>query len=321
MIMKISIPKAMELLKRGEVVALPTETVYGLAGRADMHLAIDKIYRAKNRPKDNPLIVHFANIEQILNEVDEVPDYLLKLVDNLSPGPVTYILKLKHNSKLRYVTMGRDSIACRIPDDKIFLGMIKLIGAPLAAPSANTSGRPSPTNVDMIIADLGNKISGVVDGGDSRIGIESTILDCRKQNSINILRSGLIGKNEIKEILPFTRINDSEATSEITPGNRYRHYSPNTPIKSITNLNFVPQKSYIIACSEDIARNNTITSYNWIDLGSQFNSTQLAKNLYSKLYSIDQLEVNHVYWLDFIIMDTSSITKGLTNRINKILEQ
>jgi L-threonylcarbamoyladenylate synthase len=317
--MKISIPKAMELLRKGEIVALPTETVYGLAGRADMHLAIDKIYQAKSRPKDNPLIVHFSSLEEILSEVDEVPDYFVNLVNHFSPGPITYILKLKHNSKLSYVTLGRDSIACRIPDDKIFLGMIKLLGAPLAAPSANTSGRPSPTNVQMIIEDLGNKISGVVDGGNSRIGIESTILDCRKQNSINILRSGLIGKLELREVLPFTRIIESESSLETVPGNKYRHYSPKTKIKVINSLNFVPPNSHIIACSEDITRNTPITNYNFISLGSQFNSTQIAKNLYSTLYSIAQIGADMVYWYDFVIMDTSSITKGLANRIDKVI--
>ncbi len=323
--MKLTIPNAMELLKSGQIVALPTETVYGLAGRADMMQAIDKIYLAKNRPRDNPLIVHFASVKDILKEVEDIPPYFHCLVENLSPGPVTYILKLKSNSKLKYATMGRDSIACRIPDNKIFLGLVQLVRSPLAAPSANTSGRPSPTNSEMVIEDLGSKISGVVDGGDSRIGIESTILDCRDHYLIKILRAGNIGSPEINSILPYINIITPDSSTETVPGNKYKHYSPSTKIELINIIDFntglknVPQNSYIICCNEDEEYYLPTTSYNWLSIGSRFNSVQIAKNIYSTLHMIDKLGLDKIYWLNFEIVDNNSLASGVKNRINRIL--
>ncbi len=190
------ITEAATLLQAGEVVAFPTETVYGLGADATNSDAVAKIFQAKGRPADNPLIVHVAEKAQINKYVTEIPQIAEKLIDAFMPGPLTVILK--SNQKIAsLVTAGLDTIAIRIPDHTVARALIEASGRPLAAPSANTSGKPSPTQAIHVFQDLNQKIAGIVDGGEAGVGVESTVVDCTGELPL-ILRPGGVTKEEME---------------------------------------------------------------------------------------------------------------------------
>ncbi|MGL4758988.1 MAG: L-threonylcarbamoyladenylate synthase [Patescibacteria group bacterium] len=313
--MIITTKKAIENLLNHGVVALPTETVYGLAARADSVKGIKKIYEVKNRPSDNPLIIHCNNFEMMNKFVLDGSSYLEELVQSFSPGPISYLCKVTPNSQLIPAIGEVDTVVLRIPDNKIFLDIIDELSLPLAAPSANISTRPSGTSANDVENALGSMIDGVVDGGECSIGIESTILDCRSEGYITILRPGSIGKNELEAALPNLLVKENGETLNVVPGSKYKHYCPKTTIVRIKNLSDIPKGSVVITATEMI--NNK--RFNWIELGSKFNPNSIAKNLYHKLNSIDKLSIDQVYWLDFDFEVEDSITKGIKNRMNKIL--
>lgn len=319
--MIISITTAIKQLKRDKIVALPSETVYGLAGNAKSRKVVMSIFKAKNRPADNPLIVHFKDKTSMLAEVAYVPHYLDQLINSFSPGPVTYILKLKPDSKLKASTLGKESIACRIPSNKDFLSILNSIDFPICAPSANTSGKPSGTNALMVANDLGDKIAGVVDGGPSDIGLESTIIDCREPNSITILRSGVIGKEEIRKVFQSLHIIENSKSKDVVPGNKYRHYSPNTPIYEINSTENLKKSDSIICCLEEYFPLKRSGFSELIIIGSRFNSNHIARKLYDKINSIDSLKTSKVYWKSFEYQGKTSVKESLANRLKKILKQ
>ncbi len=225
-----SIKCAGEILRKGGIVAFPTETVYGLGANALDEEAIKKIYKAKGRPSDNPLIVHISNKEDIEFITDDVPEICKKLMENFWPGPLTLLFK-KNNTLPNIVTGGLSSVAVRIPENDVALELIRESGVPVAAPSANLSGKPSPTKAEHVIEDLMGRIDAILIGDDCPVGIESTVLDTLSDPPI-LLRPGGISKERIEDVIGLIISGQNEEKSDIpkAPGMKYTHYAPKAPV-------------------------------------------------------------------------------------------
>ncbi|RDU37956.1 threonylcarbamoyl-AMP synthase [Neobacillus piezotolerans] len=223
---------AAQLLSENQVVAFPTETVYGLGGNAESDEAVAKIFMAKGRPSDNPLIIHIAEKSQMASFVAEVPGIAEKLMDSFWPGPLTLILKKKEGALSEKATAGLETIGVRMPDHPVALAILKECGLPIAAPSANSSGKPSPTTAAHVAEDLSGKIAGIVDGGPTGVGVESTVLDC---TSIvpTILRPGGITRERLEAVIGRVEVDPALVGGESkpkAPGMKYRHYAPEAPL-------------------------------------------------------------------------------------------
>ena len=238
--------EAAEQLKLNEVVGFPTETVYGLGGNALSSEAVSKIFAAKGRPSDNPLIVHVSDMEMAKSLVKDgsIPDLAVKLMDKFWPGPLTIVLP-SSGAVSELVSAGQSTVGLRMPNHPVALDLIRLCGLPLAAPSANTSGRPSPTSAQHVMTDLSGKISGVVDGGATcGVGLESTVVACESDGTVTILRPGGVTREELAAVVgeDIVRMDpgaagDHEHKSEEentaaprAPGMKYRHYAPDAPM-------------------------------------------------------------------------------------------
>lgn len=208
-----------------DIVAFPTETVYGLGANAFESNAVKKIFIAKDRPSDNPLIVHIAEMGQLPSVVASMPRYADKLMEEFFPGPLTLVLpKNKKISSL--VTAGLSTVGVRIPKHSIAQKFLKECGVPIAAPSANRSGTPSPTTWQAVKKDLNGRISCILKGNPSRIGVESTVVDCTGSSPV-ILRAGGVTLEDLREIIPSTRLVKQRMHDHLrSPGIKYRHYSP-----------------------------------------------------------------------------------------------
>ena len=193
------IKAAAELLRQGEVVSFPTETVYGLGADATNDQAVKKIYEAKGRPADNPLIIHVADLDQIAEYAVEVSEKAETVMQHFWPGPCTIVLK-KKGPLAPTVTAGLSTVGIRMPSHPIALELIRACGKPLAAPSANSSGKPSPTAAEHVYRDLNGKISGIIDGGETGVGLESTVLDLSNPDKPAILRPGGISQAELEAV-------------------------------------------------------------------------------------------------------------------------
>lgn len=218
---------AAKILQLGQVVAFPTETVYGLGANAFSDEAVQLIFQAKGRPSDNPLIVHIANNKQLDELVEEIPDGAKKLMEAFWPGPLTIILKSKKQVS-KFVTAGLSTVGVRMPDHPVALALIEASGLPIAAPSANTSGKPSPTSAKHVFEDLNGRIAGIVDGGSTGVGLESTVIDC-SQDVFTILRPGSITPEMIKKVVSNVEIDPAtvkETEAPKSPGMKYKHYAP-----------------------------------------------------------------------------------------------
>jgi len=218
---------AANLLAKGELVAFPTETVYGLGGNALMEDTVKRIYAAKGRPSDNPLIVHIAEKEDVYPLVKEVTPAAQKILENLWPGPVTFILE-KSDLVPDAVTAGGKTVAVRMPEHEIARELIRRSGVPVAAPSANLSGRPSPTKASHVAEDLGEKIACIVDGGSCRVGLESTVIDLTSEPP-RILRPGGVTQEMLSALLGEVEgyaPKDEDENAPKSPGMKYKHYAP-----------------------------------------------------------------------------------------------
>lgn len=223
---------AAQLLRENEVVALPTETVYGLGGNAESDAAVEKIFSAKGRPSDNPLIVHIAEREQLHRFVAEIPAKAEQLMEAFWPGPLTIIFKKKAGVLSEKATAGLDSVGVRMPDHPVALALLKRCGLPIAAPSANSSGKPSPTRAEHVIEDLHGKIAGVLDGGATGVGVESTVIDCTSSVPV-IFRPGGVTKEQLEAVIGEVRMDPAlseETAKPKAPGMKYTHYAPNAPL-------------------------------------------------------------------------------------------
>lgn len=230
--------EAAHLLKEGNVVGIPTETVYGLAADARNPEAVRQIFAAKGRPADNPLIVHIAKLEELEGVAVSVPKLALKLAEKFWPGPLTMILP-KHPSIPVITSGGLDTVGVRMPSHPVARKLIELSGVPIAAPSANISGYPSPTTAQHVMRDMHGKIAAVVDGGDCRVGVESTVIALEGEDSVRILRPGYVTKEMLETVVPHVTLDKAilhqlqEGQIVRSPGMKYQHYSPHANVTLI----------------------------------------------------------------------------------------
>jgi len=299
-----SIEKATDLILKGEVVAIPTETVYGLAADALNRDAVKKIFKAKGRPSDNPLIVHIADFEEIYNFTQNLPKEVEVLAKKFWPGPLTIIVK-KNNIIPDIVTAGLDSVAIRMPDLNITRDLIKLLNRPLAAPSANLSGRPSPTSYKHVLNDLDGKIPAILMGPDCTVGVESTVIDLTSE-PVCLLRPGKITAEEISNVINKKVYVDKSVDHLISdlkdvksPGVKYKHYSPKTRVILVkTDKNkfakFINSKPECVAMAfnEDA---EFIKNPNFISYGSENSQTQQLSRLFDALRKIDSYNKKLAY--------------------------
>ncbi len=243
-----------EIIKRGGLVAFPTETVYGLGGDALNEDSSGKIYAAKGRPSDNPLIVHICEIGALEKIAVDIPEEAYILAENFWPGPLTMILKSSGRVPLK-TTGGLDTVAVRMPSDKVALEFIKASGGFIAAPSANISGKPSPTSARYVMEDMDGRIDAVIDGGDNAIGLESTIIDLT-ESSMQVLRPGFITNEKLGRALGRdietdpALLDPSCKDRPKAPGMRYRHYAPKGQVHPVKGN---PDKVFAHICEELIA--------------------------------------------------------------------
>ena len=272
-----NIKKAQKLLNKNECVAIPTETVYGLAGNAYSDKACKKIYKIKKRPKNNPLIVHYLN-NQILKKDCSFNNDFLKLYKVFCPGPITLILDLKKNSKIsKIVTNKKNTLAVRFPKHRVARNLLKKLDFPLAAPSANPSSKVSAVSSDDVRDDFGNKVKYVLEGGKSSVGLESTIIDIR--NKPKILRLGGLEISAIERTLKKKVTISNNPLKVSSPGQFNLHYSPGIPIRlNAKKIN----KNEAYLSLEKMRQNKT----NFYFLSNNGNLREAAKNLYSTLRKI-----------------------------------
>lgn len=221
------INEAADIIRCGGLVAFPTETVYGLGANGLNEEAVKKIYIAKGRPQDNPLILHVSSKEEVNALVEEIPQVAKQCMNMFWPGPLTIILE-KSNLVPDIITGGLNSVAIRMPNNEIALQLIKKAGTPIAAPSANTSGSPSPTIANHVIEDLNGKVDMIIDGGSTEVGLESTILDLSGEIP-TILRPGGVTIEQLRLVIPNVIMDVSEVSEDKipkSPGQKYRHYAP-----------------------------------------------------------------------------------------------
>lgn len=231
-----AIREAAALLAAKEVVAFPTETVYGLGGDGYSDEAIAKIYQAKGRPADNPLILHFFAPEQIAEVATQIPPMAVRLLSAFTPGPLTLILPSNGRAS-KLATAGGETVAVRIPSHPVARALLQAVGRPLAAPSANRSGRPSPTKASHVFDDLNGRIAGLIDGGETGIGLESTVLDITVSPP-QILRPGGVTQEALREVIGEV-ICDPGLTAKDkapkAPGMKYTHYAPKAPFYMVSD--------------------------------------------------------------------------------------
>ncbi|MEG0259901.1 MAG: L-threonylcarbamoyladenylate synthase [Lysinibacillus sp.] len=225
--------QAVDMLNAGELVAFPTETVYGLGAVATNDVAVKKIFEAKGRPSDNPLIVHIGDMEEVHQYIAEIPEFAKKCMALFWPGPLTLVMHAKPNVLAKSVTAGLTTVGIRMPDHPVALNLLQQLKQPLAAPSANRSGKPSPTEAIHVEDDLQGRIPYILDGGATGIGFESTVLDVTHNPPV-ILRPGGVTKEMLEQAIgPVLQPSNTEQSMESTPkapGMKYTHYAPNAPV-------------------------------------------------------------------------------------------
>jgi L-threonylcarbamoyladenylate synthase len=272
-----NIKKAKKYLNKNYCIGIPTETVYGLAANAYMDSAVKKIFKLKKRPKNNPLIVHYHNIDSLERDC-LINDNFTKLYKKFSPGPITYILKLKKDSKIsKYVTNNQKSLAVRFPKHSLFKNLLKQLDYPLAAPSANITTKVSAVKVSDVKEEFGNKIKYVLNGGTCTVGIESTIINLTGKPTI--LRLGGLDISKIQETLGFKLKIAINPKKKIASGQSRLHYSPGIPLR-MNIINPKNNEAFIII------KKRKIKLKNYFYLTTRNNLNEAAKNLYSCLRKI-----------------------------------
>jgi L-threonylcarbamoyladenylate synthase len=319
----MEIQAAAEQLKSGEVVAFPTETVYGLGGNAFSDEAIERIFQAKGRPSDNPLIVHIADKSQLSEYVTSVPADAEKLMEAFWPGPLTIVLE--HSGKLSgRVTAGLTTVGVRMPDHPVALSVIKASGLPLAAPSANTSGRPSPTSAGHVFEDLKGKISMIIDGGPTGVGVESTVVECTGGKTI-ILRPGGITKEALAQVVDKVETDPAlteKNTAPRSPGMKYTHYAPSAPLVLVDgDVEFFNNqiqeaeaqgKKIGILITEELQ--HRVKAHEQVILGSGNDLSTVARSLYDSLRTFDKKNVDIIF---SVVFPETEIGSAIMNRLRK----
>ena len=321
------IKKAAALLRQGGLVAFPTETVYGLGASAYSGEGVEKIFRAKGRPPDNPLIVHLDRLDTLQDLAVDIPSHAWLLAARFWPGPLTLVLKKSPRVPLE-VTAGLETVALRMPLHPVALALIREAGFPLAAPSANLSGRPSPTRVEHVVEDLAGKVKIILDGGPCLVGLESTVLDITGEKPL-LLRPGAVTLEELQEVLgeveipPDLSYKDRAAPS---PGLKYRHYAPRAPMFLVEGSRDQMAEKMKEICRERRERgekvgllvsreNRDLFEGEVVEvLGPRNHPAEMAARLFYALRRLDSLGV------DFILAETfeeKGIGLALMNRLRK----
>ncbi|WP_347862187.1 L-threonylcarbamoyladenylate synthase [Salimicrobium sp. PL1-032A] len=319
--------EAAEALTSGEAVAFPTETVYGLGADATKEEAVQKIFDAKGRPADNPLIVHIGDREELATVAADWTKTAEKCMDAFWPGPLTIIVPSNKNAA-KNVTAGLETIGVRMPDHPAALELLREVKLPIAAPSANSSGKPSPTSAEHVYQDLNGKISGIVDGGRTGVGVESTVVDCTSEVPV-ILRPGGVTKEQLEEVFEEVRVDPALSDEEEkpkSPGMKYRHYAPEVPLllvdgddeRFIAVLKAYQRKGDrvgVIASRELAAQ----LDHSRVEVcGSRLDMTEVAVELYEALRSYKQSDV------DVILAESFEETKvgvAVMNRLKKAADR
>lgn len=324
------IKQAAEDIKAGKLVAFPTETVYGLGADGLNKEAVEKIYKAKGRPSDNPIILHVDSIAMLERLVKEVSIEAHTLIDKFWPGPLTIVLK-KSDIVPPIITAGLDSVAVRMPSHPVALALIKESNTPIAAPSANTSGRPSPTRVEHVIEDMGGKITCILDGGETGVGLESTVIDLTDIIPV-ILRPGGITIEQIRDELSNVEIdpalfgNEDKSLVPKSPGQKYRHYAPKAEMIVYIGQRENRVKEMLSKAKEEkiLGKNVGILlfeenkeqfkNFTTIVMGSEKDKQRIAHGLFDALRKLDELDV------DIILcegIDEDNIGMAIMNRLEK----
>lgn len=301
----LELKKASKLLNDGELVAIPTETVYGLGASALNKDACLNIFNAKGRPSDNPLIVHIAR-PQDAEKIAYTNELYYKLAKRFMPGPLTVIMPKREIIPYE-VTAGLDTVAIRCPEHKVANKLIEIAGIPIAAPSANTSGKPSPTTAQHVYDDMNGKIPMILDGGECKFGVESTVISIT-ENSIMLLRPGSVTVEMLKEICPNVSIASAvkeelkQGETALSPGMKYKHYAPKANLylindKSIDFVAFAKEKQKTENCAimcydEEIM---LLESKNLLPVGKKDDVKEQTKRLFILLRKADDLCVDTVY--------------------------
>lgn len=320
--------QAAKVINTGGLVAFPTETVYGLGANALDPVAVKKIYEAKGRPSDNPLIAHISSISQLDKLVKDISPQAKLLMENFWPGPLTLVFK-KKDIIPKETSGGLDTVAVRFPSHKAAQLFISLCGVPVAAPSANTSGKPSPTRASHVEYDLKGKIDVIIDGGSCEFGLESTIVDVSGDIPC-LLRPGSITLEMIRELIPETEVDKavldkpSEGTAPKAPGMKYTHYSPKAEVyilkgnteKAAEKINsFLEENSHnicgVIATEETASLYNTD---NILIIGSEKEPETIAANLFKVLRQCDRRGFEKVYVHAF---EETELGLSIMNRLKK----
>ena len=272
-----NIKKAKKYLDKNDCIAVPTETVYGLAGNAYSDIAVKRIFKLKKRPVNNPLIVHYYDVNKLKQDC-HINDNFIKLFNKFSPGPITFILKLKKDSKIsNFVTNKQKTLAVRFPKHLLFRKLLKNLNYPLAAPSANISTRLSSVQASDVVEEFGSKIKYILNGGECQIGVESTIINLTTKPTI--LRFGGLDISEIEKILKRRILIDTKSKKKIAPGQFPLHYSPGIPLR--TNVKKPKNNEAFL-----LIKKRKITFKNYYYLSKKNDLKQAAKNLYSLLRNI-----------------------------------
>lgn len=302
--------RAAAIIKNGGLVVFPTETVYGLGGDATNPRAAKKIYEAKGRPSDNPLIIHISSPEEA-EHYAYTSELYYKLAARFMPGPLTLILKAKDTVPPE-TRGGLETVAVRCPEHKVARELIRLSGVPIAAPSANLSGSPSPTSAAHVIDDMNGRVDMIIDGGEAEFGLESTILKIDENDIITLLRPGRITKSDIESCVGEIQISHAvtEALAEgervLSPGMKYRHYAPKAPVlliegTSASAVEFIKcdaptEKIAIIAYTEDTELfSKEFDRAEIIDFGARADELTQAHRLFSLLRDADKGSFDKIY--------------------------
>lgn len=295
--------RAAELLRSGEVVGIPTETVYGLAADALDENAVRKIFEAKGRPQDNPLIVHIADVSDIYRYAENIPENALKLAEEFWPGPLTMVLKKK--DIIPYVTSGGlDTVGLRFPAHPAARKIIRACGKPLAAPSANLSGSPSPTTAKHVMADMMGRIPAVVDGGSCHVGVESTVVSFDEKGRVCLLRPGFISLEDLSDVVGENNVFCAHGVTEkvgenervLSPGMKYKHYSPKAniiiaegPAEALAELMREKHSTAVVFDGDEKYFTTPCITYG-------ASSQEQARNLFKTLRLLDEQGIKEAYF-------------------------
>lgn len=315
--------QAVDILNSGGIVAFPTETVYGLGAIATDEQAVQRIFEAKGRPSDNPLIVHIGNQSDIEKYATDIPEIADRLMKAFWPGPLTLIMKKKPGVIADVVTAGLSTVAIRMPDHPIALALLRKLDQPLAAPSANRSGKPSPTEADHVYHDLIGRVPLILDGGETGVGLESTILDITVTPPV-ILRPGGITKEQLEDLIGtvhIAKLPTDQTSTPRAPGMKYVHYAPEAPLFVIE-----PNADSIAHALETIHQQNKRVAIigpdelyteqaDWyFSTGSIKSREAMASNLYKAIRQCDNTEADIILAIE---TDHSGIGAAVMNRLDK----